>query len=215
MKRFTETGKWKDPWFRTLPPNLKLFWLYLCDECDIAGFWEPDLDLARFMLGASLDLNEALKAFNGRVEVWKNGRWHLTKFVRFQFGNLNPANHCHKGIIDRLTVAKNEQMTLGLASPKLGAEEEEEERILVQGGTGGARKRQPFVKPTAQELELQAAKIGLPATEVEKFLLHYNSNGWLVGKNPMKCWRSSLGGWKVRWEEKRAQSKPNNQEDRI
>ena len=49
------------------------------------------------------------------------------------------------------------------------------------------------------EVRLQAAKIGLPDTEAEAFFYYYQSNGWKVGKTPMKCWLSALSGWKVRW----------------
>jgi len=60
-----------------------------------------------------------------------------------------------------------------------------------------------FVAPTADELKLQAAKIGLPEREAEKFFCYYASNGWRVGKNKMKQWRSAMAGWKLRWEERR------------
>lgn len=60
-----------------------------------------------------------------------------------------------------------------------------------------------FTVPTTEELKLQAEKIGLPEREAEKFFLYYESNGWRVGKNKMKQWRSALTGWKLRWEERR------------
>jgi hypothetical protein len=53
-----------------------------------------------------------------------------------------------------------------------------------------------FKKPTIAELELHAAKIGLPVDEVDKFLNYYESNGWRVGRNPMKKWEASLVNWK-------------------
>ena len=52
-----------------------------------------------------------------------------------------------------------------------------------------------FQKPTVEELTAEAIKIGLPITEVDKFLNYYESNGWKVGKNPMKSWPATMKGW--------------------
>lgn len=60
-----------------------------------------------------------------------------------------------------------------------------------------------FTVPTTEELKLQAAKIGLPDIEAQKFFLFYASKGWMIGKTKMKQWRSALAGWKLRWEERR------------
>jgi hypothetical protein len=61
--------------------------------------------------------------------------------------------------------------------------------------------RSRFTPPTREELNLEAEKIGLPSTEVDKFVAHYGANGWRVGKNPMKSWPHALAGWVSRWKE--------------
>jgi hypothetical protein len=58
-----------------------------------------------------------------------------------------------------------------------------------------------FTPPTREELNLAAAKIGLPDTEVTKFVLHYSTNGWKVGRNKMVSWPHALAKWKIRWQE--------------
>ena len=64
------------------------------------------------------------------------------------------------------------------------------------------RERRPkFVAPTIEEVKLQAAKIGMPEMEAEKFFNHYESNGWKVGKNPMRSWHSAISGWNLRCKE--------------
>ena len=77
-----------------------------------------------------------------------------------------------------------------------------------RGVTCHAEREKPksFVIPTMDELLLAGAKMGLPDSQVEQFYNHYCSNGWKVGKNPMKSWAHSLGGWKSRWQEKQAVS---------
>lgn len=53
-----------------------------------------------------------------------------------------------------------------------------------------------FSKPTIPEMELHAAKIGLPPLEINKFFNYYESKGWVVGKSPMKSWRASMVNWR-------------------
>ena len=38
-------------------------------------------------------------------------------------------------------------------------------------------------------------------TEIQKYLAHYGSQGWKVGKNPMKDWESAARGWMLRADE--------------
>ena len=52
-----------------------------------------------------------------------------------------------------------------------------------------------FQKPTVEELTAEAIKIGLPLPDVDKFWNYYESNGWKVGKNPMKSWPAALRNW--------------------
>lgn len=61
-----------------------------------------------------------------------------------------------------------------------------------------------FIKPTEAELDLEGAKCGLPPSELQKFRDFYESNGWRVGRNPMKSWRAALRNWKRNWEAWRA-----------
>ena len=62
-----------------------------------------------------------------------------------------------------------------------------------------------LIHPTLDEVKLQAAKIGLPPREAEKFWYHYDSVGWKVGRVPMKNWLSALVGWKFRWQDRRVE----------
>ena len=66
-----------------------------------------------------------------------------------------------------------------------------------------AKKRERFAPPSLDEVKLQAAKIGLPEVEAEKFWNHFESNGWRVGgRSPMRKWPASLQNWNLRQREK-------------
>ena len=56
---------------------------------------------------------------------------------------------------------------------------------------GGAKK---FVKPTLEEVEdfCYEQNLGIDPAE---FIDHYETNGWRVGKNPMKDWKAAARNW--------------------
>ena len=49
-KRFTDTEKWKKGFVRNLPPAYKLLWLYMLDDCDNAGVWQVEVEVASIRL---------------------------------------------------------------------------------------------------------------------------------------------------------------------
>jgi len=98
-KRFTDTGKWKKKWIRELNPDMKLFWFYLLDNCDHAGIWEVDIDLASFQVGVKLDEARILKVFNRKIVPFKDGKWFVPKFIEYQYGELNENVNAHKSVI--------------------------------------------------------------------------------------------------------------------
>jgi hypothetical protein len=66
--------------------------------------------------------------------------------------------------------------------------------------------RGEFEKPTMPEMQLHAQKIGLPPTEIDRFFNYYESNGWKVGRNPMKSWQSAMVNWRTNYQERVYQS---------
>jgi len=103
-KRFTDSDKWKDPWFRKLKPISKMMFLYLCDQCDNAGFWEIDLERASFDIGHSAkSLQTALEDLRSRYDTDGKYIW-IRKFIEFQGNYPFKENvQAHKGIIRLLT----------------------------------------------------------------------------------------------------------------
>lgn len=51
-----------------------------------------------------------------------------------------------------------------------------------------------FVKPTREEISAYCAERG-NKVDPEKFLAYYESNGWKVGRNPMKDWKAAVRNW--------------------
>lgn len=58
---------------------------------------------------------------------------------------------------------------------------------------GGAR----MARPTLEEVEAEIEARGYHV-DARAFIAYYDSNGWKVGKNPMKSWKSALTTWERR-----------------
>lgn len=56
------------------------------------------------------------------------------------------------------------------------------------------KKEKKFVKPTIDEVKAYVDEYKY-RINVEKFYSHYESNGWKVGRNPMKDWKASVRYW--------------------
>lgn len=54
-----------------------------------------------------------------------------------------------------------------------------------------------FTPPTLDEVK-QYCRENNYNINPEKFMHHYGSNGWKVGKNKMVSWKSAVGGWSAR-----------------
>ena len=99
-KRFTDSEKWKKPWFRGLSPLHKCFWEYLRDNCDHAGVWEVDFDLAEFHIGGTLKRDEITRVFAKQFYPFAGGkRWFLVDFIDYQYGQLKNTNNAHTSAI--------------------------------------------------------------------------------------------------------------------
>lgn len=112
-KRFTDTNKYRKAFFRSLPGAYKLFWDYLYHDCDHAGIWNVDIEVAQIFIGKDMPINktEALRLFNNEkmriVELDRN-KWFIPGFIEFQYGELKDAVKAHKSV---LTLLKKEGIT--------------------------------------------------------------------------------------------------------
>ena len=100
-KRLHDTTIWKNQrWFKKLSATYKLAFLYLCDQCDHAGFWKidfsemvddlglDDFNIDDFVKSCNKDfdkktgkpiLKERVKIIENQSVIW------ITKFIQFQY----------------------------------------------------------------------------------------------------------------------------------
>lgn len=155
-KRFTETTKWCDPWFRNLTPRQKCLWLWLCDNCDCAGV-VPEIDwgLVSFQIGEPCS-NADLAAFIDRIEPCGSGFW-LRKFVAFQWGYIDEQNPSmpQRGVLkalQRVSIPLPKAMeSLSKALPK-----------GFQTLKDKDKDKESKIKPKADPLPLEAVYLAYP-----------------------------------------------------
>ena len=97
-----------------------------------------------------------------------------------------------------------------LKRPCNGAEESRVEEIREEKTVVAvAPVRQKFTRPTMDELRFAMEKAGCPETEAVKFFNYYESNGWRVGRNPMRSWPHAVGNWASNFRTKQPYGKIN------
>ena len=136
MKRFTETGKWNDQWFRKLKPEMKLLWGWLLDNCDAAGVIEPDIELASFQIGYAMGIDR-LSELGDRITEIGAGKYVIPKFVRFQYGTLSKDCRAHGPVY--ASIEKNgldrvfKGIPKGLDTPKDKYKDKDKEKDKTEG----------------------------------------------------------------------------------
>ncbi len=127
-KRFIDTNIFRKPSVRAMKAPYKALFIYLLCECDHAGVWDVELDVAEARLGMKLDPDKALAELGGTVVEVGTGKWWVADFVEFQYGNLNPSNRVHLSVLNRLSSLGIDPENKPLASPLEGAKDKEKDK---------------------------------------------------------------------------------------
>lgn len=169
------------------------------------GELEINPELIAFLIGEEVDkIQQAidyLMAEDSRSRSpGENGR-RLIKLGQFKYRLVNWLTH-REGADDP-------------ARRAYWASKQAEHRAGRKESAGRDGERASFHPPTRDELDLQAAKIGLPEEQVDSFVNYYESNGWKVGRNKMRNWIAALSNWKVRYEERNHQHGTINSSPKV
>ena len=148
-KRMTDTDKWKKRFFRELQPQHKLLWLYILDDCNHAGIWEVDLEVASIRVGFDLSHNHLPSSFGEKVISFDNGdKWFIPEFIDFQYGELNPNSNVHKSVIALLDKYNLEGYMKGSQGVHSTLNNKDKDKDIVKVKAKAKR----FAKPTIEEV---------------------------------------------------------------
>jgi len=187
-KRFTESKIWDDVWYQDLPLIWKIFWKYLCDKCDEAGIWKINKSLAEFQLKSKIKWEQAEQRFNNgklRVDFYEDF-WVIKDFVIFQYGKkvFTSPHAFHIKIRDMLDRVSHRVSKIGYPDTLLDKDKEKEE----------VKEKEKDIPPPLEAVSAYCQERN-KGVDPNKWYNHYQSNGWMVGKNKMKDWQASVRNW--------------------
>lgn len=190
-KRMTDTDKWKKRFVRELSPQHKLLWFYILDDCNHAGIWDVDIEVASIRVGEELIYDMLPQAFLDKIVIFDNGdKWFIPDFIEFQYGELNPNSNVHKSVIALLEKYNLQGYVKGSQGVETTLQDKDKDKDIVKVKAKVKR----FVKPTVVDIAEYCIERN-NSVDAEKFYDYYSSNGWKVGKNPMKDWKASVRTW--------------------
>lgn len=203
-KRFTDTNKYRNPFFRGLKGPYKLLWDFLYHHCDNAGIWIVDFEEAQKYVGKDMKIAEdlALSFFNEDetrvVPISEGKKWFIPSFIEFQYSRLSEKNKAHTGIISQLVKYHllNEDLSIRtilrpLEGSLQGPKDKDKEQDKDKGGAGGEKPKKEFVAPTLDEFKRYFTENGYSQELAERAWRGYEEANWHDSQgNPVKNWKS-------------------------
>lgn len=190
--RFTNTEKWSDSWFSQLSQIEMLLFIYLCDNCDIAGFIEVNYKRWANDLNSTIGTIEgACKGLaRGLIFSKNNDCIFIRNFLRHQKNlPLNENNKAHVGILKRFDIYRHkfdiEDINEFILSPLQGGSKglQSPTGIGIGNGIGNGKEEEPKilkieygenVKLTADEYSKLYSEFGEVETDKAiKYLADY------------------------------------------
>ena len=201
--------------FLDMPLSSQALYFHLCMGADDDGFLNAPKRIMR-MLGCTkgdleiLARNKFILCFETGIVVIKH--WKINNSIRTD--RYKPTQYIEE--MSQLTVKKNNaytwinpqlsmlfdsvdtngipngyQMDTQYSIDKNRIEENSIDKVSIE------KKREGFARPTLEEVKAYVIEKGY-RFDPEAFFSFYESNGWKVGKNPMKSWKDACTTWEKR-----------------
>jgi hypothetical protein len=190
--RKIHTSFWSDPFIQDLDNDHRLFYLYLLtnERTKQCGIYEISKKQMAFELGYTIDRVSKLLAYfikTGKIlysDITKEVA--LKNWLKYNGSTSPKVASCIKSelclVKDRVLI----EYVNGIYTASQEEEEQEEEQ----------EQEKRFQKPTIEDVKTYMKEQGMNDIS-ERWMSHYESNGWLVGKNKMKDWKASVRTWKL------------------
>lgn len=210
--------------FLDMPLSSQALYFHLCMGADDDGFLNAPKRIMR-MLGCTkgdleiLARNKFILCFETGIVVikhWKinnsirTDRYKPTQYIEEMSQLTVKENNAYTWInpqlsmlfdsVDTNGIPNGYQMDTQYSIDKNRIEENSIDKVSIE------KKREGFARPTLEEVKAYVIEKGY-RFDPEAFYSFYESNGWKVGKNPMKSWKDACTTWEKREGSSAAKSK--------
>ena len=179
--------------FIEMPSAAQALYFHLNQGADDDGF-NNQIQLAMLKAHASTDDLKILMAknfvirFDCGVIVIKHWRLHNT----LRKDRYTPTNFQEE--LQMLGIKENGSYTLGCQTVAKRLPQYSKDKDSIEENSIDSTPQKRFAKPTIEEVEAYCQERN-KGVDAQRWYDYYSSNGWKVGKNPMKDWKAAVRTW--------------------
>lgn len=204
--RKIHTSFWSDPFIQDLDNDHRLFYLYLLtnEKTKQCGIYEISKKQISFELGYSIDrVSKLLSYFIKNDKILYSESTKEVALKNWMKYNASASPRVVSCIKSELCAVKDRVLIEYVNGMYTASQEEEEQEEEKE-----SKKR--FVKPAANDVREYMAELKMDDMS-QRFFDYYESNGWRVGKNPMKDWKAAVRTWNKQNKPKQQTESPYKQ----
>jgi len=182
-KRFIDTNLFRKGLVRGLDAPYKLLWIYIFLDCDHAGIWIKDFNIASVYLGVEINEDEAVKYFNDKIVIIDDEKWFIPSFIEFQYNELIENNRAHNSVINILKKYKlidKKGLIRGLQAPKDKDKDKDKDKRI-------------FIPPTLEQVKEYFKEKSYTEQSAIKAFEYYDIANWHDSEGkPVKNWKQKM-----------------------
>jgi hypothetical protein len=208
-KRWVDTKFWDDNYIVELSASEKLTFIYLLTNqlTTLCGAYEISKRRIAFDTGQTVDtVSQAVDRLVSDSRIEYVGGWVVIhNYAKYQGDNPSIREGIEREKTALPSQIRQSVDRLGTGTPPLLLPKPKPKPKHLEDEYADKPPTQRFTPPTLEMVFNQCQN----QAEAEKFFDWFSSNGWRVGKNPMKDWKAALRNWMRRGKEFNITNRPH------